>query len=96
MGSFPFLVVGTGVPVMLFLLFWAILRSTGCDGLHSSESVEIEKEKPSVFLFLLPRSRLAGPCFRSVGLFSSGWNGGFHLWRLPGESLSRGRTFFDR
>ena len=28
--------------------------------------------------------------------FPPGWNGGFHLWRLPGESLSRGRTFFDR
>ena len=54
---------------MLFLLFWAILCSTGGDGLHSSESIEIEKR--SVFLFLLPRSRLAGPCFRSVGLSSS-------------------------
>ena len=28
---------------MFFLLFWAILRSTGGDGLHSSESIEIEK-----------------------------------------------------
>ena len=36
-GSFPFLVVGTGVPVVPFLLFSAILRSTGCDGLHSSK-----------------------------------------------------------
>ena len=71
-----FLVIGTGVPVMLFLLFWAILRSTGGDGLHSSESIETEKR--SVFLFLLPRSRLAGPCFRSVGLSSSWleWGGG--------------------
>ena len=59
-----------------------------------SESIEIEKR--SVFLFLLPRSRLAGSCFRSVGLFSPGWNGGFHLWRLPGESLGQGRAFFDR
>ena len=75
---------------MLFLLFWAILRSTGCDGLHSSESIEIEKR--SVFLFLLPRSRLAGPCFRRVGLFSS-W---LVWWRLPGKSLGRGHAFFDR
>ena len=76
MGFFPFLVVGTGVPVMPFLRFWAILHSNGCDGLLSSESIEIEKR--SVFLFLLPRSRLAGPCFRSVGLFSS-----WLEWRLP-------------
>ena len=69
MGSFPFLVVGTGVPVVPFLLFWAILHSTGGDGLHSSESIEIEER--SVFRFLLPRSQLAGPCFHSVGLFSS-------------------------
>ena len=43
---------------MPLLLFWAILRSTGGDGLHSSGSIKIEKR--SVFLFLLPRSRLAG------------------------------------
>ena len=28
--------------------------------------------------------------------FPPGWIGGFHLWRLPDESLGRGRTFFDR
>ena len=28
--------------------------------------------------------------------FPPGWNGGFHLWRLPGESLGRGCAFFDR
>ena len=32
----------------------------------------------SFFLFLLPRSQLAGPCFRSVGWFSSWWE-----WWLP-------------
>ena len=28
--------------------------------------------------------------------FPPGWNGGFHLWMLPGESLDRGHNFFDR
>ena len=28
--------------------------------------------------------------------FPPGWNGGFHLWRLPCESLGRGRAFFKR
>ena len=70
---------------MPFLLFWATFLSTGGDGLHSSESIGIEKR--SVFLFLLPRSRLAGPCFRSLGWFPPGWNGSFHLWRLPGSLL---------
>ena len=28
--------------------------------------------------------------------FPPGWNGGFHLWRLPGESLDWGHTFFNR
>ena len=45
----------------------------------------------SYFLFLLPRSRLAGPCFRSVGWFSS-----WLEWWLPGKSLGQGCTFFDR
>ena len=61
---------------------WAILRSTGGAGLHSSESIKIERR--SVFLFLLPRSRLAGSCFRSVGLFSS-----WLEWWLPLVSRSR-------
>ena len=33
------------------------------------------------FLLLLPRSRIAESCFRSVGLFPPGWNGSFHSWR---------------
>ena len=70
---------------MPFLLFWAILCSTDGDGLHSSEGVEIEK--CSVFFYFCT------PVW--VG-FPLGWNGGFHLWRLPGESLGRGRTFFDQ
>ena len=74
--GFPYLVVGTGIPVVPFLRFWAILRSIGGDGLHSSVSIEIVKR--SVFLFLLPRSRVAGPCFQSVGLFSS-----WLEWWLP-------------
>ena len=76
-GSFLCLVIGTVVvPVVPLLLFWAILCSTGGDSLHSSESIKIKKRY--VFLFLLPRSRLAGPCFRSVGLFSS-----WLEWWLP-------------
>ena len=63
-------------------------------GLHSSESMEIEKR--SVFLFLLPRSRLAGPCFRRVGWFSSWWECGLPLVEAFGESLGRGCAFFDR
>ena len=92
-GFLPFLVVGTGVPVVPLLLYWAIRRSTRGDGLHSSKSIRIEKR--SVFLFLLPRSRLAGP-FAVLACFPPGWNGGFHLWRLPGEPLGRGRAFFNR
>ena len=41
------------------------------------------------FLNLLPRSRLAESCFRSVGLFPPGWNGSFHSWRFQ-VSLSVG------
>ena len=55
-------------------------RSTGGDGLHSSESMTIEIR--SVFLVLLPRSRLVEFCFRSVGLFPPGWNGSFDSWRF--------------
>ena len=33
-------------------------------------------------LNLLPRSRLAESCFRSVGLFHPGWNGSFHSCRF--------------
>ena len=59
-----------------------------------TESIEIEKR--SVFLFLLPRSRLAGPCFRRVGWFSSWLEWGLPLVEASGESLGRGRAFFDR
>ena len=41
------------------------------------------------FFSLLPRSWLAGSCFRSVACFPPGWNGGFHLWRCSGKSLGR-------
>ena len=50
----------------------------------------------SVFLFLLPRSRLAGPCFRSVGWFSSWLEWELPLVEVSGESLSPGRAFFGR
>ena len=53
-------------------------------------------EKRSVFLFLLPRSRLAGPCFRSVGLFSSWLEWGLPLVEASGKSLGPGRAFFGR
>ena len=75
--------------------FWSILLSTVGDCLHSSESVEILE----TFLFLYfcsPGLGLRVLAF-AVGVgFPLGWNGGFHLWRLPGESLGRGRTFLDR
>ena len=38
---------------MALLLFWAILRSTGGDSLHSSESIKIEER--SVFSFSAPQ-----------------------------------------
>ena len=77
---------------MLFLLFWDIFRSTGGDGLHSSESIGMEKR--SVFLFLLPRSRLVGPCFSSVGWFSSWLEWVLPLVEASWESLGPGRAFF--
>ena len=43
---------------MPLLLFSAILRSTGGDGLHSSESIKIEKR--SVFLFSAPQVSACG------------------------------------
>ena len=46
------------------------------------------------FLYLLPRSRLAESCFRSVGLFPPGWNGSFHSWKFrvsPSVVFSTGR-----
>ena len=54
-------------------------------------------EKRFVFLFSAPQVSAWGPCFRSVGLFPPGWNGGFHLWRYSrgggclSLSLSLGR-----
>ena len=46
------------------------------DGLHSSESIELRNGP--FFFSRLPRSRLWGPCFRSVGLFPS-----WLEWWLP-------------
>ena len=92
-GSFLCLVIGTVVPVVP-LLFWAILRSTGGDGLHSSESIRL-KDVP-FFFFCSPGLGLRGLAFAVLACFPPGWNGGFHLWRFPGESLGRGRTFFGR
>ena len=43
---------------MPLLLFWAILRSTGGDGLHSLETIKIEKR--SVFLFSAPHVSACG------------------------------------
>ena len=79
---------------MPLLLFWAIIRSTGGDGLHSSESIRL-KNVP-FFLFCSPGLGLRGLAFAVLACFPPGWNGGFHLWRFPGESLGRGRTFFSR
>ena len=107
MGSCPFLVVGADFTVVPFLLFgpfsvppvvtaFTVRKVLGWrgDGLHCSESVGMEK--CSVFLFLLPRSRLAGPCFRSVGCFSSWLEWELLLVEASGKSLSPGRAFFGR
>ena len=79
---------------MPLLLFWTILRSTGGDGLHSSESIRL-KDVPFFFL-CSPGLGLRGLAFAVLACFPPGWNGGFHLLRFPGESLGRGRTFFGR
>ena len=68
--------MGTVIPVVPLLLFWAILCSTGGGGLHSSESFKIEKR--SVFLFSAPQASVWGSGFRCVGLFSS-----WLEWWLP-------------
>ena len=81
---------------MPLLLFWAVLRSTDGDGLHSSESVEIEKRSGFFFYFCSPGLSLQVLAFAVWVGFPPGWNGGFHLWRLLGVSLGWGRTFFDR
>ena len=70
---------------MPLLLFWAILRSTGGDGLHSSESIRL-KEVP-FFFFFSPGLGLRGLAFAVLACFPPGWNGGFHLWRFPGSLL---------
>ena len=79
---------------MPLFLFWAILRSTGGDGLHSSESIRL-KDIPFFFFRSLGLG-LRGLAFAVLACFPPGWNGGLHLWRFPGESLGRGRTFFGR
>ena len=79
---------------MPFLRFWAILRSTGGDCLHSSESIEIEKL--SVFYFCSPGLGLRVLSFAVWAGFPPGWYGGFYLWGLPDESLVRGRASFNR
>ena len=48
------------------------------------------------FYFCSPGLGLQVLVFAVWACFSPGWNGGFHLWRLPGESLGRGCAFFDR
>ena len=44
-------------------------------------------EKRSVFLFSAPQVSAWGPCFRSVGLFSSWLEWSLPLWRCSGESI---------
>ena len=70
---------------MPLLLLSAILRFTGGDGLHSSESIRLRNVP--FFFSLLPRSWLGGLAFAVLACFPPGWNGGFHLWRSSGESL---------
>ena len=53
-------------------------------------------EKRSVFLFCSLGLGLRGLAFAVLACFPPGWNGGFHLWRFPGESLGRGHAFFSR
>ena len=54
---------------------------------HSSENIKIEKR--SVFLFSAPQVLAWSLAFAVLVCFPPGWNGGFHLWRFSGESLSR-------
>ena len=48
------------------------------------------------FYFFSPGLGLRVLAFTVWAWFPPGWNGGFHLWGLPGDSLGRGRAFFDR
>ena len=48
------------------------------------------------FYFCSPGLGLRVLAFAVWACFPPGWNVDFHLWRLPGESLGRGRAFFDR
>ena len=48
------------------------------------------------FYFCSPGLGLQVLAFAVWACFPPDWNGGFHLWRHPGESLGRGRAFFDR
>ena len=48
------------------------------------------------FYFCSPGLGLRVLAFTVWACFPPGWNGGFHLWRLPGESLGRGNAFFAR
>ena len=41
------------------------------------------------FFFCSPGLGLRGLAFAVLACFPPSWNGGFHLWRLPGESRSR-------
>ena len=48
------------------------------------------------FYFCSPGLGLRVLAFTVWACFPPGWNGGFHLWMFLGESLGRGRAFFDR
>ena len=52
--------------------------------------------KTPFFYFCSPGLGLRVLAFAVWACFPPGWNGGFHLLRLPGESLGRGLAFFDR
>ena len=94
-GYFPCLVIRTVVPVVPFPPF------LGHSPLHrwwwpSLFRKRWDWEKFRFFYFCSPGLSLRVLAFAVWVRFPPGWNGGFHLWRFPGESLGWGRPFFDR
>ena len=84
----PCLVIGTVVPVVPLLLFLGhFFRSTGGDGLHSSESMKIDKR--SVFLVSAPQVSARGVLLSQCWHVSSWLEWYLPLMEVSGESLGR-------
>ena len=71
------------MPLLLFLGHF--FRSTGGDGLHSSESMKIEKR--SVFLVSAPQVLACGVLLSQCWLVSSWLEWSLPLMEVSGESL---------